>query len=100
MGKAMNAHLNHNRFFSVETDEAKNEPLRLIPSKYVDGLPPYQAIAEMEEYIEILKDVLEDHPQEPMGTPMEIGRLGSLAFEIELVRTFLASFKQVYGTMH
>ncbi|MDY6837892.1 MAG: hypothetical protein SWH78_07955 [Thermodesulfobacteriota bacterium] len=72
----------------------------MISSKYVDELPPHQAIAEMEGYIEVLKDALKRCSLEPMDTPTEMGRAGSLAFEVELVGTFLASFKRAFGTMH
>lgn len=97
---AMNVHDHHNRFFTVQTDPTRDEALRLIPSRYVDELPPHQAIAEMEGYIEALKAALKECSRAPVGNPMKKGRVGSLAFEMELVGTFLALFKQAFGTMH
>ncbi|MDY6987382.1 MAG: hypothetical protein SWQ30_04925 [Thermodesulfobacteriota bacterium] len=96
----MNAQAHHNRFFTVQTDPSRDEALRLIPSKYVDELPPQQAIAEMEGYIEALKDALKKSSRQTAGTPAEKGKLGSLAFEMELVGTFLSFFKKAFGTMH
>ena len=95
----MNAHLTQNKFFTVQAHESIDKALTLTPSKYVDELPPLQAIAEMEDYIKALEDILAERSHESTGT-MRTSRLGSLAFEIDLVRSFLASFKRVYGTMH
>ncbi|MDY6951612.1 MAG: hypothetical protein SWE60_08875 [Thermodesulfobacteriota bacterium] len=96
----MNIHDHHNRFFTIETDPSGDKHLRLIPSKYVDELPPHQAIAEMEGYIEALKDALKKSSRQAASTPAEKGKVGSLAFEMELVGTFLSFFKKAFGTMH
>ena len=96
----MNTPTNHNKFFKVQVDESTDQALRIIPSEYLEALNPHQAIAEMQEYIETLKNALEQYRHEPTHEPMNIGKVGSLVFELELVRTFLASFKHVFGTMH
>ena len=96
----MNTPTNHNKFFKVQVDESTDQALRIIPSEYLEALNPHQAIVEMQEYIETLKNGLEQYRHEPMCEPMNIGKAGSLVFELELVRTFLASFKHVFGTMH
>ena len=92
--------MNPNKFFTVQVDESTGDLLRITPSKYLDTLHPYQAIAEMQEYTETLENALHHYQEESMPIPAEIGKIGGLAFELELVQTFLASFKQAYGTMH
>ncbi len=72
----------------------------MIPSEYLDELSPHQAMAEMEEYIETLENALDRYPQNPIGVRANLGKAGSLAFEVDLVRAFLASFKHTFGTMH
>ena len=96
----MNTPTNHNKFFKVEVGESTEQALQIIPSKYLEELNPHQAIAEMQEYIETLEDALKKCRHEPMRETMNSGKVGSFAFELELVRTFLASFRQVFGTMH
>jgi hypothetical protein len=96
----MNLPTNRNKFFRVQVDEAKGNSLTVTPSKYLDELHPYQAMAEMQEYAQMLEDALQQCQEASIPAPAKIGRIGSLAFELELVRTFLASFKQAYGTMH
>jgi hypothetical protein len=97
---AMNLPMSRNKFFTVQVDESTGDLLRVAPSKYLDELHPYQAIAEMQEYTQTLEDALQQCQQESMPTPAKIGKIGGLAFELELLQTFLASFKQAYGTMH
>ncbi len=92
--------MDQNRFFTVEIDESSGQAFRVMPSQYLEELHPHQAIAEMQEYIETLKDALEQYHQGPKAMLSGLGRIGSLAFELELVCTFLASFRQAYGTMH
>ena len=92
--------MSRNKFFTVEADESAGDSLRVTPSQYLDELHPYQAIAEMQEYAQTLKDALQQCQQASMPIPAKIGKIGGLAFELELVQTFLASFKQAYGTMH
>ncbi|MBW2107581.1 MAG: hypothetical protein JRI36_02790 [Deltaproteobacteria bacterium] len=92
--------MDHNKFFTVELDESSEGTLRVMPTKYLDGLNPHKAIAEMQAYIETLENALEQHQNGPAVTPMTVHSIGALAFELELVRTFLNSFKQAYGTMH
>ncbi len=96
----MNAPTNQNKFFKVQVDESTDRALKIIPSEYLEELNPHQAIAEMQEYIETLENTLEQYRHKPMRKPTNIGKPGSLAFELEVVRTFLASFEDVYGTMH
>jgi hypothetical protein len=96
----MNISDHHNRFFTVQSDPSGEKHLRLIPSKYLDELPPQRAIAEMEGYIETLKDALKECSRETISTSAQEGRIGSLVFEMELVGTFLAFFRQAFGTMH
>jgi hypothetical protein len=97
---AMNSPMSRNKFFTVQLDESAGDSLRVMPSQYLDELHPYQAIAEMQEYAQTLEDALQQCQQESMPIPAKIGKIGGLAFELELVQTFLASFKQAYGTMH
>ncbi|MBW1740196.1 MAG: hypothetical protein JRJ42_03560 [Deltaproteobacteria bacterium] len=92
--------MNHNKFFTIEIHESEDQPLTLTPSEYLETLHPHKAIAEMQEYIEMLEDALNQYDREHIWIPVNIGKVGSLAFELELVRTFLAFFKQAYGTMH
>jgi phage terminase Nu1 subunit (DNA packaging protein) len=54
----------------------------------------------MQEYTETLENALQQWQEQSMPIPAKIGKIGGLAFELELVQTFLASFKQAYGTMH
>jgi hypothetical protein len=96
----MNTPTNHNKFFKVQVDESEGQALTMIPSEYLDELNPYQAIAEMQEYIETLENALGRYSQDPTGVRANIGKAGSLAFEVDLVRAFLASFKHTFGTMH
>lgn len=92
--------MNQNMFFTVETDGSSETTLRVIPTNYLEELHPQKAISEMQEYIDTLENALEHHGSQSNFDPLKFHGLGSLAFELELVRTFLASFKQVYGTMH
>jgi hypothetical protein len=92
--------MNKNRFFTVEVDDSAEQTLRVMPTEYLEELHPQKAISEMHEYIETLEDALEKHRGGGAFNPLRFRGLGSLAFELELVRTFLASFKQAYGTMH
>lgn len=92
--------MHHNRFFTVEMGESEEQPLVVKCSDYIEGLHPYQAIAEIEEYIDTLENAFEQYSEESEYGPVVTGKLGSLVFELELVRTFLSSFKRTYGTMH
>jgi hypothetical protein len=92
--------MNNNRFFTVEVEDSSKQILRVMPTKYLEELHPQEAISEMQEYIETLEDVLEQHRSRGVFIPQRIQGVGSIGFELELVRTFLASFKQAYGTMH
>lgn len=96
----MNSPMSRNKFFTVQVDESTGDLLRVAPSKYLDELHPYQAMAEMQEYAQTLENALQQCQEESMPIPAKIGKIGGLAFELELVQTFLASFKQAYGTMH
>jgi len=98
--KGMNTPMSRNKFFTVQMDESTADSLRITPSKYLDELHPHQAIAEMQEYAQTLENALQECEQASILLPAKIGKIGSLAFELELVRTFLTSFKQTYGTMH
>lgn len=98
--RAMDTPTSRNKFFTVQVDESTADSLRITPSKYLDELHPYQAIAEMQEYAQTLENALQQRQDASIPTPANIGKIGSLAFELELVRTFLTSFKQAYGTMH
>jgi hypothetical protein len=94
----------YNKFFTVEMGETAEQPLLVKCSDYVEGLHPHQAIAEMEEYMGTLEDALgnafEEHSDESVYAPVNTGKLGAFAFELQLVQTFLSSFKRTYGTMH
>ena len=92
--------MNNNRFFTVELDNASEQTLRVMPTAYLEELHPHEAIAEMQEYIETLEDVLVKKQNSETGHVFKLQGIGSLAFELELVRSFLASFKQAYETMH
>lgn len=92
--------MNDNRFFTVEMDDSSTQTLRVMPTDYLEELPPQKAISEMQEYIETLEHALERNKGPGGLNPFGIQGSGGLAFELELVRTFLASFKQAYGTMH
>lgn len=92
--------MDHNKFFTVELDESCEGALRVMPTKYLDELNPQKAIAEMQAYIKTLENTLDEYQNSPAVTSMTAHSVGSLAFELELVRTFLNSFKQAYGTMH
>jgi hypothetical protein len=92
--------MNHNRFFTVEVDESSQETLRVMPTDYLEELHPHKAITEMQEYIETLENAMSQYEGGRVFNPVKVQGIGSLAFELELVRTFLASFKQAYGTMH
>ena len=98
--RAMNTPTNRNKFFTVQADESTADSLRITPSKYLNELHPYQAIAEMQEYAQALENAFQQCQHASIPIPTKIGKIGSLAFEVELVRTFLTSFKQAYGTMH
>jgi hypothetical protein len=99
-GEDMKESMNNNKFFTVEMDDISEQALRIMPTNYVEKLHPHQAIAELEEYIATLESVMEKYYQGNVTELKKMGRIGSIAFELELVRTFLTSFKQVYGTMH
>ena len=86
--------MTRNKFFTVEADESAGDSLRVTPSQYLDELHPYQAIAEMQEYAQTLKDALQQCQQASMPIPAKIGKIGGLAFELELV-AFLA---QLYSS--
>ena len=92
--------MDHNRFFTVEVDESSAQTLRVMPTEYLEEMHPHDAIEEMQEYIETLEVTLNRYERKTFMKPMNVQGIGSLAFELELVRTFLASFKQAYGTMH
>ena len=92
--------MDHNRFFTVEVDKSSGQTLRVMPTEYLEEMHPHEAIAEMQEYIETLEHTLLQYTQENAVNPLNVKGIGSLAFELELVRTFLATFKQTYGTMH
>jgi len=98
--KTMNAPMSQNKFFTVQLDESTGDLLRVSPSKYLDELHPYQAIAEMQEYTQTLENALQQCQEESIPIPAKIGKIDGLVFELELVQTFLTSFKQAYGTMH
>ena len=76
------------------------QTLRVMPTEYLEEMHPHDAIEEMQEYIETLEVTLNRYESKTVMKPMNVQGIGSLAFELELVRTFLASFKQAYGTMH
>lgn len=97
---AMNLPMTQNKFFTVQIDKSTGDLLRVTPSKYLNELHPYQAIAEMQEYTETLENALHQYQEASRPIPAKIGEIGGLAFELELVQNFLASFKQAYGTMH
>jgi len=92
--------MNQNKFFIVEADDTPGQALKIMPTEYLEELHPHQAIAELREYIETLETAMEQYEGQPMSVPANVGRIGSLAFELELVRSFLRSFQQTYGTMH
>ncbi len=92
--------MDHNKFFTVEVDESSGQAFRVMPTDYLEELHPHQAISEMKEYVKDLGVALEEYSRNPQYTPFGVSGIGGLAFEFELVRTFLASFEQVYGTMH
>ena len=92
--------MDHNRFFTVEVDESSAQTLRVMPTEYLEEMHPHDAIEEMQEYIETLEVTLNRYERKTVMKPLNVQGVGSLAFELELVRTFLASFKQAYGTMH
>jgi hypothetical protein len=54
----------------------------------------------MQEYTQTLENALQQCQEETIPIPAKMGKIGGLVFELELVQTFLASFKQAYGTMH
>jgi hypothetical protein len=97
---AMNSPMSRNKFLIVQVDESAGDLLRVTPSKYLDELHPHQAIAEMQDYTQTLEDALQQCQEEFMPVPAKMGKIGGLVFELELVQTFLASFRQAYGTMH
>ncbi len=92
--------MNQNKFFIIEADNTPGQALKIMPTEYLEELHPHKAIAELQEYIETLETALEQYQDQPMNMPANVGRVGSLAFELELVKSFLRSFQETYGTMH
>jgi hypothetical protein len=55
--------LKFKKFFAVEanpqgSDDPEGWGVKVIPSKYLQQLPPHKAIAELQSYVDTLKDVL------------------------------------------
>ena len=94
-------------FFRIEIEEGCPEGLsiKIRPTRYMWGLHPHKAMAELEAYIDALYQALSRH-RDP-STEEALNRLENLKkarrrmlFELETCQDYLAQLKEQYKTIH
>ncbi len=97
------------RFFAVEANpEGSDDPegwgVKVIPSKHLQQLPPHKAIAELQSYVDTLKDVLKHCRQtftdEDLEKPENFGEIRRVTFELDVCKSYLEFLEKDHKTIH
>ncbi len=88
------------KFFAVVEDDSEGEGVRVEPSEYLRRLRPHEASARLKAHIESLEDDLRQYSYEDLDIPEKFVKARTLAFELEIVREYLAHLKQAHETIH
>ncbi len=97
------------KFFSVsdlpeEDEDTGGWGVKVEPSKRLQKLHPHKAIAELQEYVDGVKELLAHYHQtfdeEDFDKPENLGKLKKAAFELDVSESYLAYLKKHYQTVH
>ena len=99
--------MNFDTFFSIEIEEDCPEGLsiKIRPTKYMWGLHPHKAMAELEAYIGVLYQGLSGHrdpsTEEALNKQEDLKKARRrMLFELETCQDYLAHLKEQYKTIH
>jgi len=74
------------------------------PTESLQKLPPHKAIAELQTFVDGLKDVLQQYQQsfteEDLEIPENFGKLRKAVFERDVAKSYLDYLKKHYTTKH
>lgn len=97
------------KFFTVTANpEGSDDPegwgVRVIPSEYLQELPAHKAIAELQAYVDVLRDVLKQYRQtftdEDLEKPENFAKMRKVAFELDVCESYLAFLEKNHKTIH
>ena len=97
------------KFFRVsdlpeESDDPEGWGVRVEPSKYLQKLHPHKAIAELQIFVNELKDVLKQYHQtftdQDLEKPEYFGKMRKVTFELDVSESYLGYLKKHYKTIH
>jgi len=79
-------------------------PVSVKPTEFLEKLPPHKAIAELQTFVDGLKDVLKKYQQtftdEHLQIPENFGKVGRAIFERDVAQSYLDHLKKRYTTKH
>ena len=86
------------KLYTTVIDKSDLEGQRVIvkPSKYLKKLHPEDVIAELEAYVQSLKDKLMKYSQQDVDVPKIRKRINKLGSELDIAKKYLAHFKKNY----
>jgi chromatin segregation and condensation protein Rec8/ScpA/Scc1 (kleisin family) len=87
------------KFFTIVEDDPEGERVTVEPSEYLRRLQRHKAIARLKAHIESLQDELRQYSREDLDIPEKFVKARKLAFELEIVREYLAHLKQAHETI-
>jgi len=97
------------KFFSVSDLHEGEEDLggwgvKVEPSKHLKKLHPHKAIAELQAYVDGLKDLLAYYHQtfsdEKLDKPENLAKVRKATFELDVSESYLSYLRKHYITMH
>jgi hypothetical protein len=97
------------RFFRVldlpeGEDDVGGWGVKVEPSKHLQNMHPHEAIAELQVYVDGVKELLTYYQQvftdEELEKPENLGKLKKAAFELDVSNSYLSYLKKHYQTVH
>ena len=71
-------------------NETEGQEIGVEPTKYLMGLQPHEAIAELQSHVESLAEELEKCSGEDLDIPEHVEKIRNLVFEVEVAQSYLA----------
>ena len=86
------------------SDDPGGWGVEVTPSKYLQKLPPQEAIAELQAYIDALKDILKHYRQTfsdaDLDKPEHFEKMRQVAFELDVCESYFDFLVKNSKTIH
>jgi len=103
-------HMEFEEFFTIAKSSSEGVrdstwgQVSVKPTESLEKLPPHKAIAELQTFVDGLKDVLEKYHQsfteEDLEIPENFAKVRKVVFERDVAHSYLDYLKKHYTTKH